>query len=134
MKILSNMKSLMSPAVMSNDWHATEPWVRFGNRVVVVYLCGGLLLASVLFSISGAVVTSGTVAVEGDYQSVQHLEGGIISKILAHNGDRVKQGDVLVQMEDNRRILLHAQDVISVIRRGNQPDPNDDDPTEDRNE
>ena len=101
MKILSNMKSLMSPAVMSNDWHATDPWVRFGNRVVV-YLCGGLLLASVLFSISGAVVTSGTVAVEGDYQSVQHLEGGIISKILAHNGDRVKQGDVLVQMEDTQ--------------------------------
>jgi HlyD family secretion protein len=90
-----------SPAVQASDWHATEPWVRFGMRTVV-YLCGGLLLASLLLSVSGAVVTSGTVSVEGEYQSVQHLEGGIVSKILVQNGDRVNAGDVLLRVEDTQ--------------------------------
>ena len=99
MKLLSFFNSLTTPAATSTDWHSTEPWVRFGMRTVV-YLCGGLLAASMLLSVSGAVVTSGTVAVEGDYKSVQHLEGGMVSKILVHNGDRVKEGDVLVHLED----------------------------------
>ena len=101
MKILSFLKTNALPAASSIDWHATEPWVQYGMRTVK-YLCGGLLLGSILFSVSGAVVTSGIVAVEGDYQSVQHLEGGIVSKILVHNGDRVKEGDVLVHMEDTQ--------------------------------
>ncbi len=91
-----------SPADMdTTDWHATEPWVRFGIRTVF-YLCGGLLAASLLFSVSGAVVTGGTVAVEGEYKTVQHLEGGIVSKIVVRNGARVKEGDVLIKLEDTQ--------------------------------
>jgi HlyD family secretion protein len=90
-----------SPAAAATDWHATEPWVRFGMHTVI-YLCGGLLLASLLLSVSGAVVTSGTVSVEGEYQSVQHLEGGIVAKILVQNGDRVKEGDVLLRIDDTQ--------------------------------
>ena len=63
MKILSLLKPSAMPASTSSDWHATEPWVRYGMRTVN-YLCGGLLLGSILFSVSGAVVTSGIVAVE----------------------------------------------------------------------
>jgi hypothetical protein len=47
-------------------------------------------------------------------------------------GQELLSQQLLVQMEDNRRIMLHAQDVISVIRRGNQPEPNDDEVTEDQ--
>lgn len=85
----------------ATDWHATEPWVRYGMRTVI-YLCGGLLIASILFSISGAVVTAGTVSVEGDYKTVQHLEGGIVSKILVRNGDRVAAGDVVLRLDDTQ--------------------------------
>lgn len=80
------------------DWHATEPWVQFGLRTIA-YLCGGLLAASILFSISEPLVTNGTVIVEGELATVQPLEGGIVSKILVHNGDRVKAGDVLIQLD-----------------------------------
>lgn len=100
MGLASYLTSPDPPAVVT-DWHATEPWVRYGMRTVV-YLCGGLLVGSMLFSVSGAVVTSGIVAVEGDYKTVQHLEGGIVSKIFVHNGDRVQTGDVLVQMDDTQ--------------------------------
>jgi HlyD family secretion protein len=101
MKILSFLKAGALPATTASDWHSTEPWVRYGMRTVN-YLCGGMLVGSILFSVSGAVVTSGIVGVEGEYQSVQHLEGGIVSKILVHNGDRVKEGDILVHMEDTQ--------------------------------
>lgn len=101
MKLLSFLSSAATPADLNTDWHATEPWVRYGMRTVT-YLCGGLLLGSMLFSVSGAVVTGGTVSVEGDYKSVQHLEGGIVAKILVHNGDRVKDGDVLVHLDDTQ--------------------------------
>lgn len=49
-------------------------------------------------------------------------------------GQELLTQQLLVQMEDNRRILLHAQDVISVIRRGNQPELVDDDLTEDQHD
>lgn len=101
MKPFSFLNAASSPADASTDWHATEPWVRFGMRTVT-YLCGGLLIGSILFSVSGAVVTSGTVAVEGEYKTVQHLEGGIVGKILVRNGDRVKAGDVLIRLEDTQ--------------------------------
>ena len=102
MKLLSLLPGLSTePASKPGDWHATEPWVDFGMRTVVL-LCGGLLLSSLFFSVSGAVVAGGTVAVEGDYKAVQHLEGGIVSKILVHNGDRVKAGQVLVRLDDTQ--------------------------------
>ena len=98
---LSTYLNATPAADAAHDWHATEPWVRYGMRTVV-YLCGGLLIASMLFSVSGAVVTGGTVAIEGDYKTVQHLEGGIVSKILVRNGDRVAAGDVVVRLDDTQ--------------------------------
>lgn len=98
---LSSLLDAAPTADAATDWHATEPWVRYGMRTVV-YLCGGLLIASMLFSVSGAVVSGGTVAIEGDYKTVQHLEGGIVSKILVRNGDHVAAGDVVVQLDDTQ--------------------------------
>lgn len=81
------------------DWTTTGAWVRVGN--LVVFGCvGGLLLLSAMLSISGAVVASGVVNVEHNYKVVQHLDGGIVDKILVKNGDRVKAGDVLVRLDE----------------------------------
>jgi HlyD family secretion protein len=92
--------AMAPPATLppGTDWHSTDPWIRAGYRTVV-WLVGGLLVFSWLFSISGAVVATGTVTVESNYKTVQHLDGGIISKILVRNGDRVKEGDVLLRLE-----------------------------------
>lgn len=83
----------------ADQWHATEPWVKLGNRTVV-WLLGGLFLFAAFVSISGAVVATGTVTFESSYKTVQHLDGGIVRKILVKNGDRVDVGDVLVLLED----------------------------------
>ncbi len=95
MKISLGIKS---PAAAPASWQSADPWIRFGYNVCV-WLIGGLLLWSALVSIAGAVVATGTVIVESNTKTVQHLDGGIVSKILVRNGDRVAQGDVLVQLD-----------------------------------
>lgn len=87
----------------ASDWHMTDPWVRFGNRTVY-WMFGGLIVASMLFSVSGAVVATGTVSVEGEYKTVQHLEGGIVAKILVRNGDRVRTNQPLVQLDNTQAL------------------------------
>lgn len=49
--------------------------------------------------IDSASVASGVVALEGDRQIVQHLEGGIVEKIMVREADSVEQGDTLVILE-----------------------------------
>lgn len=85
----------------ASDWHETGPWVRLGTQVSI-WLVGGMFLASILLSISGAVVATGTVTVEGNYKSIQHLDGGIVASIAVKNGDRVQRGDVLVRLDDTQ--------------------------------
>jgi HlyD family secretion protein len=93
------MAQLAPARASAAAWHATEHWIRIGNRTVY-WLLGGLFLSMAVVSISGAVVATGTVTVESNYKSVQHLDGGIVSKILVRNGDRVGQNDVLVRLDD----------------------------------
>lgn len=95
-----------SPAA-GEDWLDTDRWVRFGMRTVWALVLGLLLSATVL-NISGAVVSNGTVTVESNYKTVQHLDGGIVSKILVKNGDRVAEGDVLVRLDDTAARANHA--------------------------
>jgi cell fate regulator YaaT (PSP1 superfamily) len=42
-------------------------------------------------------------------------------------GQELLSQQLLVQMEDNRRVMIHAEAVLSVIGRGRQPNPSDDD-------
>lgn len=102
---MSSTTALAAPAgsptrhAAPETWHTTEQWIRIGNRTVY-WLLGGLIAFTSLVTISGAVVATGTVTVESNYKSVQHLDGGIVSKILVKNGDRVAQGDVLIRLDD----------------------------------
>lgn len=65
--------------------------------IVLFFLIGGGWAA--MAPISGAVVAPGLVAPAGSRQVVQHLEGGIIHKILVADGDVVHQGQNLVILE-----------------------------------
>jgi HlyD family secretion protein len=50
--------------------------------------------------LSGAVIGSGTIVVDGNVKRVQHKEGGIVGEILVRNGTRVEAGDVLIRLDD----------------------------------
>jgi membrane fusion protein, epimerase transport system len=60
------------------------------------------LIWGVFAPLHGAVVAPGQVRVENYRQLVQHQEGGIIKRILVHNGDRVKKDQDLIEIEDLR--------------------------------
>ncbi len=93
------LKALATPRGQTAAWHATDHWITIGNRTVY-WLLGGLLVFTAAIPISGAVVATGTVTVESNYKTVQHLDGGIVAKILVRNGDRVAQNDILVRLDD----------------------------------
>lgn len=109
------MTSLAQPPA-NPGWHETEPWIRFGNRIAVVVV-GGLFIASMVLSISGAVVANGAVTVEGNYKSIQHLDGGLVADIAVKNGDRVQRGAVLVRLDDTQ---ARASLAIVMARLGDQ--------------
>jgi len=67
--------------------------------MIIVLFFGGLLAWSVFMPFQGAVIAPGAVAVVGERKMVQHLEGGIIDKIFIKEGDRVSEGDVLIELK-----------------------------------
>ncbi|MBC2704936.1 HlyD family type I secretion periplasmic adaptor subunit [Desulfobacula sp.] len=69
---------------------------------VIALFFGGIAAWSVYFPFQGAVIAPGVVTVSGERKMVQHLEGGIIQKIFVKEGDKVVQGDVLIELKSSQ--------------------------------
>lgn len=71
----------------------------FGSLTI---LFSGLFLAALVWAsfaeIRELAVSQGEIAPYGQVQKIEHLEGGQIQTIFYHEGERVEQGDVLVQL------------------------------------
>src|SRR5205085_4459402 len=69
---------------------------------LAIILAGVLALGgwTVLAPLSGAIVAPAFVKVDLNRKVVQHAEGGIVREIHVRDGDRVKQGQVLVVLDD----------------------------------
>lgn len=61
---------------------------------------GGLLLWSILAPINSAVIAPGQLSVETNRKTIQHLEGGVIRKIHVKEGQAVKAGALLIELDD----------------------------------
>ena len=68
--------------------------------VVVAILTGGVGVWAGVTEISGALIAPGTIVVESNVKKVQHPTGGVVGKLLVRDGDQVKAGDLLVQLDD----------------------------------
>jgi HlyD family type I secretion membrane fusion protein len=70
---------------------------RFGYLgYLIIFLTFGVMGGwAAVAKIDSASVAPGVVALEGDRQVVQHLEGGIVEEILVREADSVVQGDTL---------------------------------------
>jgi HlyD family secretion protein len=67
---------------------------------VVVLLAIGLGGWASTAEISGALIAPGQIVVESSVKKVQHPTGGVVGEVLAHDGDIVKAGQVLVRLDD----------------------------------
>ena len=75
--------------------------MRRGILVVAVAL-GGFLAWATLAPLTEGVVAVGTVVVDTEHKTIQHLEGGIVEKLYVHEGSEVKAGDVLIELSETQ--------------------------------
>ena len=67
----------------------------------IVFVTFGLFGTWAAFApLDGAAYAPGVVTVQTYRKTVQHLEGGIVQDVLAHDGDIVKKGDPLIILDD----------------------------------
>ncbi|UUY09021.1 HlyD family type I secretion periplasmic adaptor subunit [Pseudomonas sp. J452] len=70
---------------------------KIGVWIILLGL-GGFLLWASLAPLAQGVAGSGTVVVAGERKTVQSLAGGSIEQILVREGDHVKEGQLLIQL------------------------------------
>ena len=68
--------------------------------VLVGFLGVGLGGWASTAEISGALIAQGSVVVDSNVKKVQHPTGGVVGEVRAHDGDRVKAGDILVRLDE----------------------------------
>lgn len=106
---MANLK-LLDPnqdVVVEPEQPTEEPGLG-GSLKWAVYTAFGFFSALLVFAIfapiSGGALATGQISPEGSRRVVQHLEGGIISRILVDDGDRVKQGDALLTLNETQTL------------------------------
>ena len=61
---------------------------------------GGFMLWAALAPLDEGIPSQGHVAIDTKRKSVQHLSGGIIKEVLVGEGDQVKEGQLLIKLDD----------------------------------
>ncbi len=61
---------------------------------------GGFLLWAAFAPLDEGIPSQGHVAIDTKRKSVQHLTGGIIKEVLVGEGDQVKEGQLLIKLDD----------------------------------
>lgn len=84
--------------------------IRAGLIIIAIFFVGFGGWAA-LAPLAGAIIVPGTVKVVAYRKTVQHLEGGIVKEILVKAGDRVKQGQPLIILDD-----IQASAAVDVLR------------------
>lgn len=70
--------------------------------IVIAVALGGFLAWSTLAPLTEGVVAVGTVVVDTEHKTIQHLEGGIVENLYVREGSEVKAGDVLVELSETQ--------------------------------
>ena len=83
--------------------------------MIVVFLFFGVGGIWVTFAeITVAVIAQGEIKVDTERKTVQHLEGGIVRKILVRNGDQVTVGQPLIQLDTTRAAAITSQYLLQI--------------------
>jgi epimerase transport system membrane fusion protein len=98
---MSLINAVLMPKLEEDETGIATRVVRKGMFVSVL-LVGGFFLWASFAPLSGAVIADGKIKITTNRKTIQHLEGGIVKEILVKDGDRVKQGQPLIVLEDTR--------------------------------
>lgn len=98
------------PTLISDDARGE---IRFGVAALVSFFV--LFLGWAAFApLDAAVVAPGVVVVSGSRQTVQHREGGVIARLAVEDGQRVRQGDILIELS-SPELLARKEALLSQV-------------------
>lgn len=87
--------------------------IRFGATLLILFFV--VFLGWAAFApLDAAVVAPGVVVVSGQRQTVQHRDGGVISRIAVQDGQRVRQGEILIELS-NPEVVARKQALLSQV-------------------
>lgn len=70
------------------------------GTLVLLMGFGGFVAWAAMAPIDSGVPAMGTVTLDNRRKTVQHFSGGLVKRILVKEGDRVKEGDLIMIMDD----------------------------------
>src|SRR5215510_215255 len=88
---------LLPPAAPGSSRYSIHRHLLAGGLIVLL-LAGGVGGWAATTQIAGALIAQGSVVVDSNVKKVQHPTGGVVGKLNVQDGDRVKAGDILVQL------------------------------------
>ena len=93
------VRGLMPPAAPGSALDSIHRHLLTGALIVLLLAFGAGGWAATT-QIAGALIAQGSVVVDLNVKKVQHPTGGVVGKLNVQDGDRVKAGDILVQLDD----------------------------------
>ncbi|MDA0952669.1 MAG: HlyD family type I secretion periplasmic adaptor subunit, partial [Proteobacteria bacterium] len=100
-----NMSLQLLAGPTSSEEHQAKTnvdfWIYVG--VGVIFMIFGVFgVWAALAHLTSAALALGVIAVDSNWRTIQHLEGGIVAEILVREGDHVQEGDVLLRLDPTR--------------------------------
>jgi HlyD family secretion protein len=89
----------MSPQPLEDTNRSIKRHVLAG-LIIVLVLAGGVGGWAGTMTLSGALIAQGQVVVDSNVKKVQHPTGGVVGELRVRDGDRVKEGDILVRLDE----------------------------------
>ena len=89
----------MNPNPTSDSRRSIRQHVLAG-LVIIIVLAGGVGGWAGTMMLSGAIIAPGSIVVDSNVKKVQHPTGGIVGELRVRDGDHVKRGDIVVQLDD----------------------------------
>jgi HlyD family secretion protein len=77
-----------------SDWRGTA----LAGLIIIILTFGVGGVWATFAKLDKAVIAPAIVTVESNHKILQHFEGGIVSEVLVKEGDRVKEGEVLLRL------------------------------------
>ena len=109
------------PVVRARNRDSSRASIRrhlFAGLLIVLLLGGGVGGWAATTQLAGAIIAPGSIVVDSHIKKVQHPTGGIVGKLFVRDGDHVKSGQLLVQLDEtviraNLAIVTKALDELN---------------------
>ncbi len=92
---------------------SARPAILAGLGILILFMCG-IIYWVVYIPLHSAIHAPAEIIFKSKRQPVQHLEGGLVKKILVKDGDTVQAGQALILLEDKQ-----VQPIVSMLNEQN---------------